>query len=191
MAVSEELRRKREELVIEHMESENRHEYDATIETFDHPRYELIGTGDVYDGPRGGRALLRGDAHRLPRPAQRADRPPPRRRRGDRRGQPATAPTTGRSAACRRPAASSRCGSAPCSCSRRTGWSASASTSTPNTILRQLGIAHDPLSLSGRLATVLNHPLTVGRRPHASAARAADRPAESQPTSAAATGGGP
>jgi steroid delta-isomerase-like uncharacterized protein len=50
MAVSEELRNRREALVIEHMESENRHEYDATIETFEHPRYELIGTGDVYDG---------------------------------------------------------------------------------------------------------------------------------------------
>jgi hypothetical protein len=31
------------------------------------------------------------------------------------------------------------------------------------TILRQLGIAHDPLTLKGRLATVLNHPLTIGR----------------------------
>ena len=31
------------------------------------------------------------------------------------------------------------------------------------TILRQLGIAHDPLTLRGRVATVLNHPLTVGR----------------------------
>src|SRR5215207_3866063 len=51
MAVDEELRTRREALVVEHMESENRHEYDATIETLDHPRYELIGTGDVYDGP--------------------------------------------------------------------------------------------------------------------------------------------
>ena len=34
----------------EHMESENRHEFDTTIETFDHPRYEIIPTGDVYDG---------------------------------------------------------------------------------------------------------------------------------------------
>ena len=51
MAVTPELRRQREQLVIEHMETENRHEYEATIETFDHPRYELIGTGDVYDGP--------------------------------------------------------------------------------------------------------------------------------------------
>ena len=50
MAATEELRRKREELVREHMESENRHDFDATIETFGHPRYELIGTGEVYDG---------------------------------------------------------------------------------------------------------------------------------------------
>jgi hypothetical protein len=32
-----------------------------------------------------------------------------------------------------------------------------------NTVLRQLGIARDPLSVGGRVATVLNHPLTVGR----------------------------
>jgi steroid delta-isomerase-like uncharacterized protein len=31
------------------------------------------------------------------------------------------------------------------------------------TILRQLGIAHDPLTLRGRLATVANHPVTIGR----------------------------
>ena len=45
------LREKREAIVIEHMESENRHEFDVTMDTFDHPRYELIATGDVYDGP--------------------------------------------------------------------------------------------------------------------------------------------
>jgi hypothetical protein len=31
------------------------------------------------------------------------------------------------------------------------------------TIMRQLGIAHNPLTLKGRLATVLNHPLTISR----------------------------
>jgi predicted ester cyclase len=36
--------------VREHMESENRHDFDATLATFEHPRYELIATGDVYDG---------------------------------------------------------------------------------------------------------------------------------------------
>jgi steroid delta-isomerase-like uncharacterized protein len=32
------------------MESENRLDFDATLATFAHPRYELIGTGQVYDG---------------------------------------------------------------------------------------------------------------------------------------------
>jgi hypothetical protein len=32
-----------------------------------------------------------------------------------------------------------------------------------NTILRQLGIAHDPLTLTGRVATLVNHPVTIGR----------------------------
>lgn len=40
----------RERIVREHMESENRHEFDVTMKTFHHPRYEIIATGDVYDG---------------------------------------------------------------------------------------------------------------------------------------------
>src|SRR5687767_15634391 len=44
------LREKREAIVREHMESENRHEFDVTMGTFHHPRYELVGTGDVFDG---------------------------------------------------------------------------------------------------------------------------------------------
>jgi steroid delta-isomerase-like uncharacterized protein len=38
-------------IVREHMESENRHEFDVTLATFDHPRYEIIPTGEVFDGP--------------------------------------------------------------------------------------------------------------------------------------------
>lgn len=44
------LRARREAVVREHMDSENRHDFDATLQTFDHPRYEIIATGDVYDG---------------------------------------------------------------------------------------------------------------------------------------------
>ena len=40
----------------EHMESENRHEFDVTLRTFAHPRYELIATGEVYDGQEAVRA---------------------------------------------------------------------------------------------------------------------------------------
>jgi steroid delta-isomerase-like uncharacterized protein len=41
---------RREAVVREHMESENRHDFDATLATFAHPRYELVATGQVYDG---------------------------------------------------------------------------------------------------------------------------------------------
>jgi hypothetical protein len=46
----EELRERRETLVRKHMESENHHDFDTTLATFAHPRYELIATGAVYDG---------------------------------------------------------------------------------------------------------------------------------------------
>ena len=44
------LRQRREELVREHMESENQHRFDVSLGTFDHPRYELVPTGEVFDG---------------------------------------------------------------------------------------------------------------------------------------------
>ena len=44
------LRERRAAVVREHMESENRHDFDATIATFKHPRYEIMPTGDVFDG---------------------------------------------------------------------------------------------------------------------------------------------
>ena len=48
--MNEDLRGRREALVREHMESENQHEYEATLGTFDHPRYEIVPTGDAFDG---------------------------------------------------------------------------------------------------------------------------------------------
>jgi ketosteroid isomerase-like protein len=36
--------------VREHMEAENRHDFDAVIATFAHPRYELMASGQVFDG---------------------------------------------------------------------------------------------------------------------------------------------
>ena len=47
---ADDLRERREAVVREHMDSENRHDFDATIATFAHPRYELMATGQVYDG---------------------------------------------------------------------------------------------------------------------------------------------
>ena len=50
-STSTDLRSRREAVVREHMESENRHEFDVTMQTVDHPRYEIVPTGEVFDGP--------------------------------------------------------------------------------------------------------------------------------------------
>jgi len=50
MTTDQDLRERREALVREHMESENDHEFEVTLETFGHPRYEIVPTGDVFDG---------------------------------------------------------------------------------------------------------------------------------------------
>lgn len=50
MTVDQDLRDRREGVVIEHMEFENHHDFEATLGTFGHPRYEIVPTGDVFDG---------------------------------------------------------------------------------------------------------------------------------------------
>ena len=50
MAVDASLQAHREALVREHMDAENRLDFDATLATFAHPRYELVGLGRIFDG---------------------------------------------------------------------------------------------------------------------------------------------
>jgi steroid delta-isomerase-like uncharacterized protein len=158
----EELRRRREDIVREHMESENRHQFDVTMETFHHPRYELIATGDVYDGPEEVARYF--EKTRTAFPDQRNE--PIALHHADdavlveamlygtHDGPFRGLPPTGRSFEMRFLAVfvfdqdQLVC--------ERVYFDAA-------TILRQLGIAHDPLTMRGRLATVANHPLTVGR----------------------------
>ena len=45
-----ELRAERERIVRLHMEAENVHDFDSVIDTFSHPRYELIATDRIHDG---------------------------------------------------------------------------------------------------------------------------------------------
>ena len=56
MTTTDAVRAAREAVVREHMESENRQDFDATIATFSHPRYELVATGEVHDGEEAVRA---------------------------------------------------------------------------------------------------------------------------------------
>jgi steroid delta-isomerase-like uncharacterized protein len=162
MAVTSALREQREAIVIEHMESENRHEFDATLETFDHPRYELIATGDVHDGPEEVMAYF--DESRTAFPDQRNELIALHHSDdaviveamlyGTHLGPLRGLPPTGRAFEMR------FCALFLFEDERlvceRVYFDA-------NTILRQLGIAHDPLTLKGRVATLLNHPVTIGR----------------------------
>lgn len=162
MAVSEELRAQREAIVIEHMESENRHEFDVALRTFEHPRYELVPTGDVYDGPEEVAAYY--EETRAAFPDQRNE--PIALHHADdavileamlygtHLGNYRGLPPTGRSFEMR------FCAVFDFDDDRLLCERVYFDTGT---VLRQLGIAHDPLSLRGRVATVLNHPLTVGR----------------------------
>jgi steroid delta-isomerase-like uncharacterized protein len=156
------LRERREAVVREHMQSENEHDFDATIGTFAHPRYEIIPTGDVYDGEAEVRRYYA--ETRAAFPDQRNElialhhlddgvvvefdllgtHPGPLR---------ALAPT-GRTFRCRMSALFMFEGERIV-CERVYFDQA--------TILRQLGLAHDPSSLAGRVSTLLSHPLTVGR----------------------------
>src|ERR671919_1259822 len=156
------LRAAREALVVEHMESENRHEFDVTLATFDHPRYELIATGDVYDGEDEVARYF--EETRTAFPDQRNELIAMHHSDdavlveamlyGTHKGSFRGLPPTGREfemqflavfvfeedrLVCERVYFDS------------------------GTVLRQLGIAHDPLTARGRVLTALNHPLTVGR----------------------------
>jgi steroid delta-isomerase-like uncharacterized protein len=162
MAITASLRDTRDEIVREHMESENRHEFETTLETFKHPRYELIATDEVIDGST--------DVARYYQETRAAF--PDQRNEvialhhaddavivefdllGTHDGVFRGVPPTGRSFRCRMAAIFEFEGE-DLVCERVYFDSA--------TILRQLGLAHDPMTLTGRVATALNHPVTISR----------------------------
>jgi hypothetical protein len=52
------LRAVREATVREHMSAENEHQFDRCIAAFGHPRYEIMATGEVWDGSDGVKTFL-------------------------------------------------------------------------------------------------------------------------------------
>jgi steroid delta-isomerase-like uncharacterized protein len=163
MNPDDDLARVREATVREHMEAENRHDFEATLATFEHPRYELVPTGDVFDGEAGVRRYY--DETRSAFPDQRNELVSIRTSGdavvvelvllGTHLGSYRGLPATGRAFRCPMLALFLfEPGGRRIVCERVYFDSA--------TILRQLGIAHDPLTLRGRIATVLNHPVTIG-----------------------------
>jgi steroid delta-isomerase-like uncharacterized protein len=162
MAANPELRRKREQIVREHMDSENRHEFDDTLATFSHPRYELIPTGEVHDGPE--EVMQYFTDSRTAFPDQRNELIALHHAddavlveaviRGTPLGKLGGLPPTGRSYEL--PILAMFMFEGEELVCERVYFDT-------NTVLRQLGVARDPLSLTGRLGTVVGHPLTIGR----------------------------
>jgi steroid delta-isomerase-like uncharacterized protein len=162
MTVAVDIESKREAIVREHMESENRHEFDVTMGTFHHPRYEIIPTGDVHDGEAAVAAYFK--ETRTAFPDQRNELIALHHAhdsvvaefylKGTHDGPFRGLPPTGRSFTCRMVALFLF------EEDRLVGERVYFDSAT---ILRQLGVAHDPLTLKGRVATVLNHPLTIAR----------------------------
>jgi steroid delta-isomerase-like uncharacterized protein len=156
------LRQRREAIVREHMESENRHDFDTTIATFDHPRYELVATGDVFDGEHEVRAYFA--ESRTAYPDQRNEVIALHHAddavivefdlRGTHLGRLRALPPTGRSFRCRMTAYFLFEGDRLL-CERV--------YFDQLTIMRQLGLAHESTSIAGRLSTLVSHPVTIGR----------------------------
>jgi len=158
----ESLRQRREAIVREHMESENRHDFDTTIATFDHPRYELVPTGDVFDGEQEVRAYFA--ESRTAFPDQRNEVVALHHADdavivefdllGTHLGHLRALPPTGRSFRCRMTAYFLFEGDRLL-CERV--------YFDQLTIMRQLGLAHESTSIAGRLSTLISHPVTIGR----------------------------
>jgi len=156
------LRARREAVVREHMESENRHDFDATIGTFAHPRYEIVATGEVFDGEQEVRRYFAETRAAFPDQRNELIALHPHRRRRGRRvhllgthlGSLRGLAPTGRSFRCRMSAFFIFEGER-LACERV--------YFDQSTILRQLGLAHAPASMAGRISVLISHPLTVGR----------------------------
>ena len=50
MNSTENLQARRERIVLDHFADETKQNFDAVLATFPHPRYEVIATGDLFDG---------------------------------------------------------------------------------------------------------------------------------------------
>jgi steroid delta-isomerase-like uncharacterized protein len=162
VTIAESLRQRREQTCLAHMTDENAHAFERCIAAFAHPRYEIVPTGEVYDGGPRVHALMlenkmafpdfhfdveemhHADAAVIVEGTFRATHG------GPWRGLPAT----GRSVTVPM-VIIFRFKDAAMLCERV--------FFDLGTVLRQLGVARDPNSTAGRIGTMLNHPLTLGR----------------------------
>jgi steroid delta-isomerase-like uncharacterized protein len=145
-----------------HMTAENAHEFDDAIGFFSRPRYEIVATGEVYDGADRLGDLMQENVTAFPdfhfdvERLHHADEAVIVEGvfRGTHLGTWRGLPGTGRSVEFPMLIVF------PFEEDRMLGERIFFDLSTA---LRQLGVARDPNTPAGRVATALNHPVTVGR----------------------------
>ena len=153
---------RRRAVVGEHIAAENAHDFERCIGAFGHPRYEVMATGEVYDGAKRVEVLLLENKRAFPdfhfdvRRMRDADDAIVVEGdfRGTHLGTWRGLPATGR--AIDFPLIIVFEFEADRLICERTYFDL-------GTALRQLGVARDPNSRSGQIAMVLNHPLTLAR----------------------------
>src|SRR2546427_1299981 len=156
------LRQLREATVLEHMEAENAHDFARCIAAFAHPRYEIVATGEVWDGHSGVNALLQENKKGFPdfqfHPESfhhASDAVIVEGRfTGTHRGNWRGLPPTGRKVDFRLIIVFIF------EVDRMTCERTYFDIGTP---LTQLGVARDPNSRAGKIAAALNHPVVIGK----------------------------
>lgn len=154
------LQAKRHATVVEHMTAENSYDFERCIGAFHHPRYEIVPTGEAWDGRDGVNTLLVEnktgfpDFHFEPSAIHHAADAVivEGRFSGTHDGMWRGLPATGRRVDF--PLVIIFVFDGDRMTCERTYFN----LGTP---LMQLGVAHDPNSTVGRVATMLNHPFTV------------------------------
>jgi steroid delta-isomerase-like uncharacterized protein len=156
------LRRAREGILAAHAAAETAHDLDAVIATFHHPRYEIVPTGEVFDGEEAVRRYHGANFSGIPDLTVE----PIAQHHGDEAvaeeawvsgthlGTYHGLPPTGRFVRLR------VCGIYVFEEDRLVCERVYYDLLT---VLRGLGIARDPNSLAGQLTTLANHPLHLGR----------------------------
>jgi steroid delta-isomerase-like uncharacterized protein len=162
VALDEELRKRREAVCIGHMTAENAHDFDEAIGRFHHARYEIVATGEVYDGEAEVARLMLENKGAFPDfhydfgrihhsdEAIVVEGTFTGTHGGTWRGLPAT----GRKV------------EFPMLIVFRFEGEAMMGERIffdLGTALRQLGVARDPNSMAGKIETVLSHPITISR----------------------------
>jgi steroid delta-isomerase-like uncharacterized protein len=160
VALDDALRARREANCLAHVKAENAHRFDEAIALFARPRYEIVATGELYDGSDGVERLLVENVTAFPdfwydlEKLHHAEDAVVVEGtfRGTHEGPWRGLPATGRKVAFPMLIVFSFDGED--NMGERLYFDL-------HTVLRQLGIARDPNSMGGKIESMLLHPLTI------------------------------